>query len=79
MTHDVLLAVGVTLFVFGIIARGLARSHRRTLAARKLHELDVGPAGAPASKFSHLEKYANHYATGLMILGGVIAIAGVFR
>ena len=79
MTRDVLLAVGVGLFMVGVIARGLARSHRRALAARKLNDLEAAGAGTPAEQLSHLEKYGNRYATALAIVGGGVVVASFFR
>ncbi len=79
MTRDVLLAIGAGLFMAGVIGRGLARSHRRALAARKLNDLEAAGAGTPAEKLSHLEKYGNRYATTLAILGGVIVAASFLR
>jgi len=79
MTRDILLAVGVSLFMAGIIARGLARSHRRALAARKLNDLEAAGAGTPAEKLSHLEKHGNRYATTLAILGAGVVLFSFFR
>ena len=78
---DGLLAIGVTLFVLGIILRGLAREHRRTLAHRKQHELDTRPPGeraAPPSP-SHFEKHFTRYATGLSILGVILVAVSALR
>jgi len=79
-SRDTLLAIGVTLFVLGLIARGLAREHRRTLASRKLHELDTRKAGEPASaEPSHFEKHFGTYASALAAFGAALAIATFFR
>jgi hypothetical protein len=81
LSRDVLLAIGVTFFVFGIILRGIAREQRRTLAARKQDELVTRqpgePAAAPAQ--SHLEKHFAHYANGVFILGILVAVIALFR
>jgi hypothetical protein len=79
--RDALLAIGVTFFVLGIILRGLARDHRRTLAHRKQHELDTRHAGSrpAAPSTSHLEKHFARYANGVFILGITIAVISFFR
>jgi len=79
MTKDILLAIGVSLFMAGIIGRGLARSHRRALAARKLNDLEAAGAGTPAEQLSHLEKHGNRYATTVAIIGGVVALFALLR
>ena len=78
-SRDTLLAIGVTLFVLGLILRGLAREHQRTLAQRKLHELDTRKAGEPITQLSHLERHFTTYASAVAILGAILAIAALFR
>lgn len=79
--RDVLLAIGVTLFVLGIILRGFARDHRRTLARRKQHELDTPRTGTTPAEIplSHLEKHFAHYANGVFVLGIIVAVIALFR
>jgi len=81
LSRDVLLAIGVTVFVFGIILRGIAREQRRTLAARKQNELVTRQPGEPLAppQQSHLEKHFAHYANGVFILGIIIAVVAAFR
>ena len=81
LSRDVLLAIGVTFFVFGIILRGLAREQRRSLAQRKQHELVTRQPGEPtaAPTQSHFEKHFAHYANGVFLLGIVVAIVALFR
>jgi hypothetical protein len=76
LSRDILLAIGVTLFVLGIILRGLARDHRRTLARRKQHELATGQS-APA--LPHFEKHFARYANSVFILGIVLAVLAWLR
>jgi predicted PurR-regulated permease PerM len=80
-SRDTLLAVGVTLFVLGLILRGLARDHRRTLARRKQHKLDTRRAGTPLAEvsLSHLEKHFARYANGVFVLGIIVAAIALFR
>jgi hypothetical protein len=74
MDRTTLLAVGVTLFVLGIILRGLAREHRRTLAHRKQHELaNPQPDKAPVA-VSHFEKHFARYANGVFVLGMILSV-----
>ena len=81
LSRDVLLAIGVTFFVFGIILRGIAREQRRTLAARKQDELVTRPRSEPAAapSQSHLEKHFARYANAVFVLGMVIAAVALFR
>ena len=78
-SRDALLAVGFSLFVFGIILRGLAREHERTLARRKLHELDTRKAGERSTGLSHFERHFITYASAVAVLGAILAVAGLFR
>ena len=78
-SRDTLLAVGVTLFVLGLILRGLARDHERTLARRKQHDLDTRPPGQAAETRSHLDRHFRHYANGVTTAGVLCAIAAFFR
>ena len=78
-SRDNLLAVGFSLFVFGLVLRGLARDHERTLARRKQHELDTRLRGQSAETPSHLDRHFRHYANGVTILGVVFAIAAFLR
>ena len=78
-SRDTLLAIGVTLFVLGLILRGLAREHQRTLAQRKLHELDTRKAGEPLTKPSYFERHLMNYASALTVIGAILAVVGVLR
>jgi len=78
-SRDTLLAVGVTLFVLGIILRGLAREHQRALAQRKLHELDTRKEGAQLTPPSHFERHLVNYASAMAALGVVLTVVGFFR
>ena len=78
-SRDTLLAIGVTLFVLGLILRGLAREHQRTLAQRKLHDLDTRKAGEVTSQLSHFERYFTTYASIVAALGAIIALMGFLR
>ena len=78
-SRDTLMAVGFSLFVFGLVLRGLAREHQRTLARRKQHELDTHQPGQAAEAHSHLDRHFRHYANGVTVLGVVFAIAAFFR
>jgi hypothetical protein len=80
MSRDALLAIGVTLFVLGIILRGVAREHGRTVANRKLHELDTTKAGERAApELSHFEKHLGTYASGMAVLGTILTVVAFFR
>jgi hypothetical protein len=79
LSRDTLLAIGVTLFVLGLILRGLAREHQRTLAQRKLHELDTRKKGALRPKSSHFEKHLMNYASAVAVVGAVVAVMGFLR
>ena len=78
-SRDTLLAIGVTLFVFGLILRGLVRDHERTLARRKQHELDTRQPGQAAETRSHLDRHFRAYANGVTTAGLLCAIAAFFR
>lgn len=78
-SRDALLAFGFSLFVFGLVLRGLAREHQRTRAQRKLHELDTRKAGAKSAGLSHFERHFITYASTVAVLGAIIAMAGLFR
>jgi len=78
MDRTTLLAIGVTLFVLGIILRGLAREHRRTLAHRKQHELANPEASKPPAAVPHFEKHFARYANGVFILGMILSVAAAF-
>jgi hypothetical protein len=78
-SRDALLAVGFSLFVFGLVLRGLAREQQRTLARRKLHELDTRKAGVKRAELSHFERHFITYASAVAVLGAIVAIAGLFR
>ena len=78
-SRDNLLAVGFSLFVFGLVLRGLAREHQRTLAQRKLHELDTRKAGESKTGLSHFERHFITYASAVAVLGAVLAVTGLFR
>ena len=78
-SRDNLLAVGFSLFVFGLVLRGLAREHQRTLAQRKLHELDTRKAGDPKIGLSHFERHFTTYASAVAVLGAILAVAGLLR
>ena len=78
-SRDNLLAVGFSLFVFGLVLRGLAREHQRTLAQRKLHELDTRKAGEAKTGLSHFERYFTNYASAVAVLGAILAVVGFLR
>lgn len=78
-SREALLGIGMTLVMLGVILRGLARSHRRTLAARKQHELDVRAPGAPIPEPPHFERHLGSYANGLLVLGVVLTVVGFTR
>jgi hypothetical protein len=81
MSRDALLAVGVTLFVLGIILRGIAREHGRTVARRQQHDLETKSLGETreTNPGSHLERHFGRYASAVMVLGLILALAGFFR
>ena len=78
-SRDALLAIGVTLFVLGLILRGVAREHQRTLAQRKLHELDTRLQGASSTKPSHFERHFTNYASAMAAIGVVLVVVGFLR
>lgn len=80
-SRDALLAVGFSLFVFGIILRGLAREHRRTVARRKQHDLAAHQPGEPVAtpNQSHFEKHFARYANSVFVLGMIVAVVAIFR
>lgn len=78
-SRDTLLAIGVTLFVLGLILRGLAREHQRTLAQRKLHDLDTRKAGEATRQLSHFERHFTTYASIVAVLGAIITLLGFLR
>lgn len=78
MDRTSLLAVGVTLFVLGIVLRGFAREQRRTLARRKQHELETKQAGErSAAALPHFEKHFANYANGVFVLGMIVAVVAL--
>ncbi len=79
LTRDVLLAIGVTLFILGIILRGLAREHRRTIAHRQQHELETKSLGERTAPASHLERHFDRYASAITVLGAFLGIVAFFR
>lgn len=78
MDRTTLLAVGVTLFVLGIILRGFAREQRRTLARRKQHELANPSPDRPPAAVPHFEKHFARYANGVFILGMALSVMSWF-
>ena len=76
MSREVLLAVGATLVMLGVITRGLAAGQRRAAALRKQHDLDVRKPGEPLPPVPHLEKYLQHYANAGIVLGVLLVVAG---
>jgi hypothetical protein len=79
--RDALLAIGVTLFVFGIILRGLAREHGRTLARRKQHDLAARHPGEPIAPPTqpHFEKHFARSANSVFVLGMIVVLVAIFR
>lgn len=78
-SKNLLLAVGFTLIVLGIVTRGLARTQRRRLALRRQHELDVRKRGEPLPPLSHLERHLGNYANGVAAAGVVAVLAAMLR
>ncbi len=85
LTRDVLLAVGFTLLVAGVVLRGFARSARRSLAWRRQHELHVRGIGSPpraldeAIRTTHLERNVGRYTVVCLVLGSLVIVAAFFR
>lgn len=79
LAPDPLLATGVSLFMLGLVLRGLAAGHRRTMAARKLHELDTRKPGEPAQVPSHFDRHFGTYASATTLLGALLTVISVFR
>lgn len=85
LTRDVLLAVGFTLIIAGVVLRGFARPARRSLALRRQHELHVREIDSPpraldeSIRTTHLERNVGRYTIGCLVLGSLIAVAALFR
>jgi len=79
MNRDILLAVGATLVMLGVIARGLASGQRRAAALRKQHDLDVRKPGEALPSIPHLEKHFSRYANGAIGLGLLLVALGYFN
>ena len=77
--REILLAIGATLAMLGIIARGLASSQRRVAAMRKQHDLDVRKPGEPFPPVPHLEKHLTRYANAGIALGLLLVVIGCLR
>lgn len=78
MDRTTLLAIGVTLFVLGIVLRGFVREQRRTLARRKQHELETKQFGQRSRALPHFEKHFAGYANAVFGLGLIVAIVALF-
>ena len=78
MDRTTFLAVGVTLFVLGIILRGLAREQRRTLARRRQHELETTQFAERSTALPHFEKHFARYANAVFGLGAFLAVVALF-
>ena len=78
MNREILLAIGATVAMLGIIARGLASSQRRVAAMRKQHDLDVRKPGEALPPEPHFEKHLGRYANGAIGLGLLLVVIGCF-
>ena len=74
--REVLLAVGVTLVMTGVIFRGFAASTRRDLARRKEHRLDDRKTG-DACLSDELAKPPGWFEQNLGLIANVVLVAGV--
>ena len=79
MRSDLVMALGATLAMLGIITRNLAASQRRVTAMRKQHELDVRKLGESVKPESHLEKHLTRYANVGILLGLLLVAFGALR
>lgn len=68
-SREILAATGFCLIMFGLILRGLVRTHRRTLAMRRQHEIDVRRSGDTPAKPTHFDRYFPIYANVVWLLG----------
>jgi hypothetical protein len=74
--REILLAVGVTLVMTGVIFRGFAASTRRDLARRKEHRLDDRKTG-DAYLSDELAKPPGWFEQNLGLIANVVLVAGV--
>jgi hypothetical protein len=74
--RDILLAIGVTLVMTGIVLRGFASNARRDLARRKEHRIDARKS-ADAYLSNELAKPPGWFERNLGLLANLILVAGV--
>jgi hypothetical protein len=74
--YEMLLAVGVTLIMAGIVLRGFAAQSRRDLARRKQHRLDARKSGE-ALLNEQLDRPPNWLERNFSLLANIILVAGV--
>lgn len=74
--YETLLAIGVTLVMAGIIARGFAAQARRDLARRKEHRIDARKS-AEAYLSGELDRPPGWFERHLGLLANLILVAGV--
>ena len=74
--YETLLAIGVTLIMAGVIARGFAAQSRRDLARRKQHRLDARKS-ADAGLNEQLDRPPSWLERNLGLLANVVLSAGV--
>jgi hypothetical protein len=81
-SREVLLPVGVSLGVAGVLLRGFARSNRQSAALRRQHWLHNRKPGEPDSSEQHtgwLDKHLSIIANIVTIIGAVVTLLSFFR
>lgn len=76
LDYETMLAIGVTLVMAGIIARGFAAQARRDLARRKEHRIDARKS-AEAYLSGELDRPPGWFERHLGLLANLILVAGV--
>ena len=83
--YETLLAIGVTLIMAGVIARGFAAQSRRELARRKQHRLDARKSDEAGLNElleqppSWLEKNFGPFANTVLLTGVAATLAAFWR
>jgi hypothetical protein len=81
-SREVLLPIGVSLAVAGILLRGFARSNRQAAALRKQHWLHNRKPGEPDSSEQHtgwLDKHLSIIANVVTLTGASVTLLSFFR
>jgi len=81
-SREVLLPVGVSLTMIGLLLRGFVRSNRRSAALEQQHQLHhrkSGESNASGQKPGWLEKHLPFIANFTTITGALITLASFFR